>query len=89
MGEGMGEYSSWLLASSVLVGEGCAQPKKLLSFEEPRGDLTGERGGDLGNGLLRVDSVLEFLSGGRPILVGACGMSESGRTRSSCGGIGL
>lgn len=96
MGEGIGEYSSLLLLllwgwsslsmwiSSVVVGEGCPQPKKLLSLEEPSGDLTGEMGGDLGKGLLRLDDVLVALSGGLSVVRDACWMSEFGRSRSRC-----
>lgn len=43
-------------------GDGAPQPKKLLSFEEPAGDL----GGDFGSGLLRLEWLarLDALSGG-------------------------
>lgn len=44
-------------------------------------------GGDLGSGLLRLDSVLEALSGGRARVMDACWITEFGRSRSSCGGI--
>lgn len=72
--------------SSVLVGEGCPQPKKLLNLEALSGDLTGDMGGDLGKGLLRlVDDVLVALSGGLSAVGDACCMlSEFGRSRSRC-----
>lgn len=78
-----------LVASSLLLGEGCPHAKKLVILEARSGDLAGERGGDLGRGLFRLEAVLEALLGGWTVLVEASWMSELGRSRSSCGGMDL
>lgn len=70
-----------------MAGDGAPQPKKLLSFEEPTGDLIGDLGGDFGNGLLRLER-LDALSGGL-LTVGddVCWTSVSMCSSASCGEI--
>lgn len=73
-----------------MAGDGAPQPKKLLSFEEPTGDLSGDLGGDFGSGLLRLERLVA-LSGTLPTVGGddECWTLVSRCSRFNCGGIDL